>query len=105
MSLPAQRAVATALHQHWKLYLVEGIVLVLLGVVAIVLPPLATLAVTILVGWLFLISGDRRTVHHILDAPGARLLVVARCRRCSASWSAAGCWCSRSAARSRSRCC
>jgi uncharacterized membrane protein HdeD (DUF308 family) len=53
----AQRAVAEAMREHWVLFLVEGIVLVLLGVLAIVIPPLATLAVTILLGWLFLISG------------------------------------------------
>jgi uncharacterized membrane protein HdeD (DUF308 family) len=53
----AQRAVAEAMREHWVLFLVEGIVLVLLGVSAIVIPPLATLAVTILLGWLFLISG------------------------------------------------
>lgn len=72
MSLPAQRAVATALHQHWKLYLVEGIVLALLGVGAIALPPLATLAVTILVGWLFLISGivGLFTTFWMRQAPG-----------------------------------
>jgi uncharacterized membrane protein HdeD (DUF308 family) len=52
-----QRAVNKSLHEHWKLYLIEGIVLVVLGAAAIVLPPLATLAVTILVGWLFLLSG------------------------------------------------
>lgn len=52
-----QRAVARSLHAHWKLYLIEGIVLLVLGAAAIVLPPLATLAVTILLGWLFLISG------------------------------------------------
>ena len=52
-----QRAVNKSLHAHWKLYLIEGIVLVVLGLAAIVLPPLATLAVTILVGWLFLVSG------------------------------------------------
>jgi uncharacterized membrane protein HdeD (DUF308 family) len=52
-----QRAVAGALHQHWKLYLAEGVLLLALGVVAIVIPPLATLAVTILFGWLFLITG------------------------------------------------
>lgn len=52
-----QRAVATALHEHWKLYLAEGIVLLVLGFIAIAIPPLATLAVTILLGWLFLISG------------------------------------------------
>jgi len=52
-----QRAVARSLHEHWVLYLVEGIVLVILGAAAIVLPPIATLAVTILLGWLFLVSG------------------------------------------------
>ena len=53
----AQRAVAETMREHWVLFLVEGIVLVVLGLLAIVIPPLATLAVTILVGWLFLISG------------------------------------------------
>jgi uncharacterized membrane protein HdeD (DUF308 family) len=52
-----QRKVAHALHEHWKLYLAEGAILLLLGFIAIVIPPLATLAVTILLGWLFLISG------------------------------------------------
>jgi uncharacterized membrane protein HdeD (DUF308 family) len=52
-----QRAVAGALHRHWKLYLFEGLLLLVLGVVAVVIPPLATLTVTILFGWLFLISG------------------------------------------------
>jgi uncharacterized membrane protein HdeD (DUF308 family) len=52
-----QRQVAHALHEHWKLYLAEGVILLILGFIAIVIPPLATLAVTILLGWLFLISG------------------------------------------------
>jgi uncharacterized membrane protein HdeD (DUF308 family) len=52
-----QRVVARSVHDHWVLYLVEGVVLVVLGATAIVLPPLATLATTILLGWLFLVSG------------------------------------------------
>jgi len=52
-----QRAVARSLHEHWKLYLVEGIVLLVLGAAAIIIPPLATIAVTIILGWLFLVSG------------------------------------------------
>jgi uncharacterized membrane protein HdeD (DUF308 family) len=52
-----QRAVASALHRHWILYLVEGAALVVLGLIAIAIPPLATLAATILLGWLFLVSG------------------------------------------------
>ena len=52
-----QRAVAKSLHEHWVLYLVEGIVLLVLGAAAIIIPPLATIAVTIVLGWLFLVSG------------------------------------------------
>jgi uncharacterized membrane protein HdeD (DUF308 family) len=52
-----QRTVANALHQHWVLFLVEGVVLVVLGATAVVLPPLATIAATIILGWLFLVSG------------------------------------------------
>ncbi len=52
-----QRAVAKSLHEHWVLYLVEGIVLLVLGAGAIIIPPLATIAVTIVLGWLFLVSG------------------------------------------------
>jgi uncharacterized membrane protein HdeD (DUF308 family) len=45
------------MREHWVVFLVEGIVLVMLGLMAIVIPPLATLAVAIFLGWLFLISG------------------------------------------------
>jgi uncharacterized membrane protein HdeD (DUF308 family) len=67
-----QRAVASSLHEHWKLFLVEGIVLVVLGLIAIVLPPIATLAVEILFGWLFLISGIMGliTTFWMRQAPG-----------------------------------
>jgi uncharacterized membrane protein HdeD (DUF308 family) len=51
------RAVASAIHEHWVLFLVEGIILVILGLAAIVLPPIATLAFTIIIGWIFLASG------------------------------------------------
>jgi uncharacterized membrane protein HdeD (DUF308 family) len=52
-----QQAVAQSIREHWVLFLVEGVILVILGVLAIVIPPIATLAVTILIGWLFIISG------------------------------------------------
>jgi uncharacterized membrane protein HdeD (DUF308 family) len=48
---------ATALHDHWKAYLFEGIVLVLLGAAAIIVPQIATLTVALLIGWVLLISG------------------------------------------------
>jgi uncharacterized membrane protein HdeD (DUF308 family) len=52
-----QGAVRQTVREHWVLFLIEGIVLVVLGILAIVLPPIASLAVAIFVGWLFLISG------------------------------------------------
>lgn len=41
----------------WKALLIEGILLIILGFFAILLPPLASIAVAITLGWLFLISG------------------------------------------------
>ena len=52
-----RRAVVSAIREHWVLFLVEGIVLLVLGVAAIIVPVIATLAFTLLIGWLFLISG------------------------------------------------
>jgi uncharacterized membrane protein HdeD (DUF308 family) len=52
-----QRAALASLHEHWKFYLIEGIILVALGAAAVAVPQIATAAVTILLGWLFLISG------------------------------------------------
>jgi uncharacterized membrane protein HdeD (DUF308 family) len=46
-----------AVREHWKAILIEGILLVLLGLAALIVPPLASLAVTIFLGWMFLISG------------------------------------------------
>ena len=82
-----RQAVATSLHEHWKLFLAEGIILVVLGLIAIVVPPIATLAVALLVGrlrvataedqallvgWLFLLSGivGLITTFWMRNAPG-----------------------------------
>ncbi len=48
---------ARSIREHWLLFVIEGIVLVVLGLLAVLLPPLATLGVTIFLGWLFVISG------------------------------------------------
>jgi uncharacterized membrane protein HdeD (DUF308 family) len=52
-----QAAVAGALRAHATFFLVEGIILLILGALAIVLPLFATLAITIILGWIFLASG------------------------------------------------
>ena len=67
-----RRAAAAALHEHWVLFLIEGIVLLILGASAVLIPAVATLAVTIFLGWLFLISGvvGLVTTFWMRHAPG-----------------------------------
>ncbi|MFB9265509.1 HdeD family acid-resistance protein [Bradyrhizobium erythrophlei] len=48
---------SAAVREHWKAFLFEGILLVILGIAAMTLPTFAGLAVTIFLGWMFLISG------------------------------------------------
>lgn len=50
-------ALGGALRNHWKVFLIEGIVLVVLGLAAVIVPPVATIAIALLIGWLLLISG------------------------------------------------
>ena len=52
-----QSAIAQSIREHWVLFLIEGIVLVVLGILAILVPPLATITFTFFIGWLFLIMG------------------------------------------------
>ncbi len=52
-----QSKMSAAVREHWKAFLFEGILLAVLGLAAMVVPPLASLAVTIFLGWMFLISG------------------------------------------------
>ena len=68
----AGRTLARSLRDHWKLFLAEGIVLILLGIAALLLPLVAGLAVTILFGWLFLALGvvSLITTFSMRHAPG-----------------------------------
>jgi len=61
-----------SIRRHWSLYLVEGIILVLLGAAAVVVPVVASLAVAFFLGWLFLICGivGAFTTLTNLHAPG-----------------------------------
>jgi uncharacterized membrane protein HdeD (DUF308 family) len=57
-----RRQLALTIHAHWKLFLAQGIVMMVLGFLAIAVPILATLAVEIFVGWLFFVAGLFRAV-------------------------------------------
>src|SRR5580698_9057027 len=65
-------AVAASLSEHWHWFLFEGIILLLLGFAAIAIPPVATFAVEILIGWLLLASGvvGLFTTLRMREAPG-----------------------------------
>lgn len=67
-----RRQLAATIHRHWKLFLVQGIVIMVLGLLAVAVPNLATLAVEIFVGWLFFVAGIFRAVSvwHSRQMPG-----------------------------------
>jgi uncharacterized membrane protein HdeD (DUF308 family) len=50
-----KRAIVASVHRHWRFCLVEGIILITLGLAAFVIPH--TLVVDFQFGWLFLLSG------------------------------------------------
>jgi len=50
-------AVSAAIHRHWGLFLFEGIVLIVLGTLAVLVPAVASVAATVVFGWILLISG------------------------------------------------
>jgi len=46
-----------AAQTYWPVLLLEGIALILFGILALVIPPLITLGITTTLGWLFVVSG------------------------------------------------
>ena len=53
---------AATIHGHWKLVLAQGIVMMVLGLLAVAEPNVATFAISIFVGWLFFIGGIFRAL-------------------------------------------
>jgi len=52
-----QHVIRETVRLHWQLFLAQGVIMVILGVLAVVSPQISTIAVDIYVGWLFLLSG------------------------------------------------
>lgn len=67
-----RRQLALTIHAHWRLFLAQGIVMMVLGFLAVAVPNVATLAVEIFIGWLFFVGGVFRAVSvwHSRQAPG-----------------------------------
>ena len=61
-----------AIRRHWVLFLIEGIVLVILGILALLAPMIASVAATVFFGWLLLLSGivGLFTTFRARQAPG-----------------------------------
>jgi uncharacterized membrane protein HdeD (DUF308 family) len=67
-----RRRIAEALKLHWRAFLIQGIVMMVLGLVAIALPHLSTIAIELFLGWLILFGGVFRTLTLLRSksAPG-----------------------------------
>lgn len=52
-----QRSIVRALRHHWQLIVAWGVIMVILGVLAVIWPSVATIAVDIYIGWLLVIAG------------------------------------------------
>jgi len=52
-----RRRVLTTVHDHWKLFLFQGILMLILGMLAVALPNISTLEIELLVGWLLIVGG------------------------------------------------
>ena len=52
-----QHAVRDTVRHHWQLFLTQGVIMTILGVLAVIWPQISTVAVDVYVGWLFLLSG------------------------------------------------
>ena len=50
-------ALKRGIHDHWRMFAAEGVILVLLGLIAMTIPLFAGLATAILLGWLLLAAG------------------------------------------------
>ena len=72
--------VARSMHDYWTLFLFEGAALVLLGLLAVVIPSIASSAATLFIGWLFIVSGVIGLVTTFLGATHTWILVVSRIR-------------------------
>jgi uncharacterized membrane protein HdeD (DUF308 family) len=52
-----EHVIREALAAHWRLFLFQGAIMIILGVVAVAAPVAATIAIDLYIGWLLLISG------------------------------------------------
>jgi len=52
-----QRSVRQAVRLHWRLFLTQGVITIILGVLAVIWPQVSTVAVDVYIGVIFLLAG------------------------------------------------
>lgn len=64
--------VRRSLKEHWQMFVIQGILLVILGALAIAVPQVASVAISAFVGWLLFFAGAMRavTLYRAPHAPG-----------------------------------
>jgi len=72
--------VTRSIHNYWMLFLFEGVALVALGLLAIVIPSIASLAATLFLGLAFSRKWRHRSSDNFLGATPTWILVVSRVR-------------------------
>src|SRR5271165_6167724 len=65
-------ALRRSLKEHWQMYTVQGVLLVILGALAVAVPVVASVAIAAFVGWLLFFVGLLRAISLIRSphAPG-----------------------------------
>ena len=66
-----------AARRHWAILVIEGVALVLFGILALFIPPLITLGIASALGWVFLSAGAAAILVHfrLYRAEGLRYLL------------------------------
>ena len=52
-----RRGIEETMRTYWALFLAQGVIMMILGVLAMIWPQISTVAVDIYIGWMFLFSG------------------------------------------------
>ena len=70
-----QQSMLIYLKKHWKIFFAEGIFFVFLGTLAIIVPHVFTMGITLFLGWLLLLGGIAQIIRavSILNMPGFSL--------------------------------
>nr|WP_305909864.1 DUF308 domain-containing protein [Methylomarinum sp. Ch1-1]MDP4522802.1 DUF308 domain-containing protein [Methylomarinum sp. Ch1-1] len=70
-----QQAMLSYLQKHWKIFFAEGVFFVILGTLAVIVPHVFTIGITIFLGWLLLLAGIVQLIRAVrfITMPGFSL--------------------------------